>query len=83
DLSFFARVDYERRGKQFWPPENGFPRDALSLANLRVGLQGEKWTSSVYVNNVGDKTYNSEVVTPLFVHPAPPRVVRWDFRYEF
>ena len=55
----------------------------MSLANLRVGLQGEKWTSSVYVNNVGDKTYNSEVVTPLFVHPAPPRVVRWDFRYDF
>lgn len=83
DLSFFARVDYERRGKQFWTPENSFPRDALSLANLRVGLQGEQWTSSVYVNNVGDKTYNSEVVTPLFLHPAPPRVVRWDFRYEF
>ena len=81
--SFFARVDYERRGKQFWTPENGLPRDVLSLANLRVGLQGEEWASSVYVNNVGDKTYNSEVVTPLFLHPAPPRVVRWDFRYEF
>ena len=83
DMSFFARIDYERRGKQFWTPENSFPRDALSLANLRIGLQGEKWTSSLYVNNVGDKTYNSEVVTPLFVHPAPPRVVRWDFRYAF
>ena len=83
NLSFFARADYERRGKQYWTPENTYPREALSLLNLRFGLQGKNWTSSVYFNNVTDKTYNSEVVTPLFLHPAPPRVWRVVFRYEF
>ena len=80
---FFARVDYEWRGEQFWTPENTHPREALSLVNLRFGLEGSKWTASVYVNNVADLTYNSEIVTPLFIHPAPPRVWRLDYRYSF
>ena len=83
NLSTFARVDYEHRGEQFWTPENAFPRDALNLVNLRFGVKGEKWSSSLYVNNATDKKYNSEIVTPLFVHPAAPRIVRWDVRYNF
>lgn len=82
-LGFFARIDYERRGEQFWTPENTHPRDTLSLVNLRAGIEGANWTTSLYVNNAGDEEYNSEVVTPLFVHPAPPRVWRVDFRYNF
>ena len=82
-LTFFARADYERRGEQFWTPENTHPRDTLSLVNLRAGLEGDNWATSLYVNNAADKEYNSEVVTPLFVHPAAPRVWRVDFRYNF
>ena len=82
-LTFFARADYERRGEQYWTPENTHPRDTLSLVNLRAGVEGANWTTSLYVNNAADKEYNSEVVTPLFVHPAPPRVWRVDFRYNF
>lgn len=82
-LTFFARADYERRGEQYWTPENTHPRDTLSLVNLRAGLEGDNWATSLYVNNAGDKEYNSEVVTPLFVHPAAPRVWRVDFRYNF
>ena len=51
--------------------------------NLRAGLEGDNWATSLYVNNAADKEYNSEVVTPLFVHPAAPRVWRVDFRYNF
>lgn len=84
NLALFARVDYEKRGKQFWTPENGTPRNALNLVNVRFGLTGEQWSTSLYINNLTDKTYNSEVVGPfLFLHPAPPRVVRVDIRYEF
>ncbi len=83
DASFFARVDYELRGEQYWTPENESPRDSLSLVNARLGIQGENWTTSLYVNNATDEEYNSEVVTPLFLHPAPPRVWRVDFRYTF
>ena len=82
-MNFFARVDYELRGDQYWTPENAFPRASLSLLNLRVGLEAEHWTVSAYVNNATDKEYNSEVVTPLFTHPARPRVWRLDFRYNF
>ena len=82
-LTFFARADYERRGEQYWTPENTHPRDTLSLVNLRAGLEGDNWATSLYVNNAADKEYNSEVVTPLFVHPAAPRVWRVDFRYNF
>ena len=80
---FFARVDYEWRGEQFWTPENTHPRDSLSLWNLRFGIEGSKWTASAYVNNVADETYNSEIVTPLFIHPAAPRIWRLDYRYSF
>lgn len=84
NLALSARADYEIRGRQFWTPQNGTPRDALNLINLRLGLSGEKWSTSLYVNNLTNKTYNSEVVGPfLFLHPAPPRVVRVDVRYEF
>ena len=82
-LEFFARADYERRGEQFWTPENTYPRDSLGLLNLRVGFEGSDWSVSAYLNNATDLTYNSEVVTPLFVHPAPPRVWRLDYRYNF
>lgn len=83
NINGFVRVDYERRGEQFWTPENSFPREDLNLVNLRVGMEGDSWSSSIYVNNLSDKKYNSEVVTPLFLHPAAPRVVRWDIRYNF
>ncbi len=83
DLSFFARVDYELRGEQFWTPQNTNPRDPLSLVNLRLGVQAENWTTSLYINNATDEEYNSELVSGLFLHPAPPRVWRVDFRYAF
>ena len=80
---FFFRVDYEMRGEQYWTPENENPRDDLSLINVRSGFRTDEWTVSLYVNNLTDEEYNSEVVTPLFLHPAPPRVWRMDFRYMF
>ena len=81
--ALFARVDYERRGKQFWTPENTHPRSPLDLVNLRFGMRGDKWTLATYINNLTDEEYNSEVVTPLFLHPAPPRVWRVEYRYDF
>ena len=82
-LTYFARADYEMRGEQFWTPENTHPRDSLGLLNLRVGLEGPDWTVSAYVNNATDEIYNSEIVTPLFIHPAAPRIWRLDYRYNF
>ena len=46
-------------------------------------MRGDKWTLATYINNLTDEEYNSEVVTPLFLHPAPPRVWRVEYRYDF
>ena len=83
NAALFARVDYERRGKQYWTPENTHPRSPLDLVNLRFGFRGDKWTLATYINNATDEEYNSEIVTPLFIHPAAPRVWRVEFRYDF
>ncbi|MCZ0951911.1 MAG: TonB-dependent receptor [Rhodospirillaceae bacterium] len=82
-LTYFARADYEMRGEQYWTPENTHPRDSLGLLNLRFGLEGPDWTASAYLNNATDEIYNSEIVTPLFIHPAAPRIWRLDYRYNF
>ncbi|WP_138380416.1 TonB-dependent receptor [Luteithermobacter gelatinilyticus] len=84
-LNLITRVDYERRGKQFWSPDNIFPRSALDLVNARVALEDAagRWTLAGSVNNLTDERYNSEFVIPAFSHKANPRVWRVDFRYNF
>ena len=83
NLIAFARIDYEYRGEQVWSPENDAPRAALKLTNIRFGVERDAWNSSVYINNATDEEYNSEIVSGGFLHPAPSRVVRWDFKYNF
>jgi iron complex outermembrane receptor protein len=84
-FGIFARVDYERRGAQFWDPENTTARSAISLLNLRLGLEDPegKWTLIGSVNNATDEVYNSEWVLGGFDHPGLPRVWRLDLRYNF
>lgn len=84
-FGLFARADYERRGAQFWDPENSTARSALNLVNLRFGLEGPdgRWSLIGSAENVTDKEYNSEFVIPGFSHPAPPRIWRVDLRYNF
>ena len=81
--TLFLRGDYELRGEQYWTPENVYPRDDVTLVNLRAGLEGEDWTLALYLNNATDEKYNSEVVTPLFLHPATPRAWRLSYSWEF
>lgn len=38
-MGLIARVDYERRGAQFWDPENSTARIALDLVNARIGFE--------------------------------------------
>ncbi|MBC6403418.1 MAG: TonB-dependent receptor [Hyphomonadaceae bacterium] len=84
-LDLVARLDYERRGEQFWSPENEFPRSPLDLVNVRVAVQDAEgvWELAGEVNNLTDEEYNSEFVIPAFSHKANPRVVRAGLRYNF
>lgn len=85
NMGLLARVDYERRGAQFWDPENSTARSALNLLNLRLGIEDADgvWSLTGTVNNVTDVVYNSEWVGGGFSHPAPPRMWHLDFRYNF
>ena len=85
NLDFVTRVDYERRGEQFWSPDNLFPRSPLDLVNIRVALEAADgaWSLAGSLNNATNERYNSEFVLPAFLHQANPRVWRVDFRYNF
>jgi iron complex outermembrane receptor protein len=84
-LGLVARVDYERRGAQFWDPENSTERSALNLVNARLGIEDldGRWSLTAAVRNLGDEEYNSEWVLGGFAHPAQPRTWHIDARVNF
>lgn len=84
-LGLFARVDYEKRGEQFWDPENTTSRSSVNLVNLRFGVEDldGKWALTVSGDNVGDEVYNSEWVSGGYAHTGLPSVWRVDLRVNF
>ena len=84
-LGLFGRADYERRGEQFWDPENTTSRSALNLLNLRAGIEDNDggWALTASIDNVTDEVYNSEWVLGGFAHAGLPRVWRLDLRMNF
>jgi len=85
DFGLIARVDYERRGAQFWDPENSTDRSALNLINARIGIEDLDgiWSVTGSVRNLTDEAYNSEWVLGGFSHPAIPRTWHLDVRVNF
>ncbi|HEY0271323.1 MAG TPA: TonB-dependent receptor [Sphingomonas sp.] len=85
NLTLTGRVDYERRGKQYWSPENETSRRALNLVNLRVTLANvsDKWELVGFVKNVGDVKYNEEYGSGGFAYAANPRTYGTSLRYNF
>lgn len=84
-LGLFARADYERRGEQYWDPENTTAREPLDLLDLRLGVESEdgKWSLIGTVKNALDEEYNSEFVGGGFSYLAFPRTWIVDFSYKF
>ncbi len=85
DTTLFTRVDYERRGKQYWDVLNSTARDALDLLNLRIGVEDNKgrWSVIGSVDNATDELYNSEWVAGGFSARAPGRIWNVEARYNF
>ncbi|WP_262696184.1 TonB-dependent receptor [Kordiimonas aquimaris] len=85
DIGLFMRVDYERRGRQFWDPENTTERSAINLVNARLGIEDNDgaWSLTGSVTNLFDEVYNSEWVLGGFAHAGQPDIWRLDFRYNF
>lgn len=85
DTSLFTRVDYERRGAQYWDVLNSTARDPLDFLNLRIGVADNegKWSVIGSVDNATDELYNSEWVAGGFSARAPGRIWNAELRYNF
>ncbi len=63
-------------------------RDAFSTVNLRIGLEAERWTLTVWGRNITDEDYLEEVIPApefggSFLHEAGLATYGVDFRYDF
>lgn len=85
NMSLFTRIDYERRGEQFWDVNNTTSRDPLDFFNVRLGLESDsgKWGITGTVQNLNDERYNSEWVAGGFSAAAPGRIWNVKYRYNF
>lgn len=79
------RVDYERRGKQYWDTANTTARSALDLVNLRFGIRAidDDWSLIAWSKNATDEVYNAEFVRGGFASIAPPNTYGIDFTKRF
>ena len=85
NIGWFTRLDFERRGPQYWDPNNSSSRSALNLLNLRGGIESldGRWAVTGWARNATDKTYNSEFVLGGIVHRAPPVSYGIEILYNF
>lgn len=83
--NLFARVDYERRGSQYWDVQNSSDRDALDFVTVRLGLvdSDDDWSLMAEMQNALDEEYNSEWVAGGFSARAPGRIWNLKLRYNF
>jgi iron complex outermembrane receptor protein len=83
-----VRLDYNEIGRTWWEPYNITSRDPVSLVDLRLGLQGEKWTVTAWSKNLTNSIYNAEfspgnVGGSGFLWRALPRRYGVDLDYKF
>jgi iron complex outermembrane receptor protein len=77
------RSDYQRIGRTWWEPYNVTSRDPVSLLDVRVGLEGERWAATAWSKNLNDKLYNAEFSPGGFLFKALPQRYGIEFQYKF
>ena len=79
------RIDYERRGEQFWETSNLTARDSLELVNARLGIRADdgNWSLTAWARNATDEIYNAEFVAGGIASRALPRTYGIDFTKKF
>jgi outer membrane receptor protein involved in Fe transport len=60
DLNGTIRVDYQEIGRTWWEPYNITSRNPVSLVDLRMGVQAQRWTVTAWSKNLTNKIYNAE-----------------------
>lgn len=83
DLDGTVRLDYQEIGRTWWDPYNLTSRDPISLVNLRIGVQTDKWTVTAWSKNLTNTIYNAEFSPGGFLWRALPRRYGVDFDYHF
>jgi len=63
-------------------------RDPYSVLNLRIGLQGERWSVTAWGRNIADEEYLEEIIPApefggSFIHNAPGDSYGVDLDYRF
>jgi iron complex outermembrane receptor protein len=63
-------------------------RDAYDTINLRIGLEGERWSATVWGRNITDEEYLEEIIPSIefggsFIHPARLATYGADFSFRF
>ena len=82
-LTGTMRFDYNLIGRTWWDPYDTTSRDPVSLVDLRAGIEGERWTATLWSKNLTNKIYNAEFSAGGFLWRAPPRRYGVDFTYKF
>jgi iron complex outermembrane recepter protein len=83
DLDLTFRADWQRIGRTWWEPYNVTTRDPISLLDVRVGLDGERWSATLWSKNLNDERYNAEFSPGGFLFRALPRRYGVEFEYKF
>lgn len=63
-------------------------RDSFDTVNLRIGLEGDNWSATVWGRNITDEKYLEEVIPApefggSFIHPAATATYGAEFTYRF
>jgi iron complex outermembrane receptor protein len=87
-LTGTVRLDYQEIGRTWWEPYNITSRNPVSLVDLRIGLQAERWTLTAWSKNLTNTIYNAEfspgnVGGSGFLWRALPRRYGLDLDYRF
>jgi len=89
-LQLVSRLDYEHRGKTYWTLDNVDTQSAYDLTNLSIALEGGKWTTRLFVNNLFDEEYIEWFFASRFIGlpadiawPSKPRQVGVELAYRY
>jgi iron complex outermembrane receptor protein len=76
------RLDYQLLGRTWWDPKNVTSRDPVNLLDLRLGLEGERWSVTAWSKNLTNTKYNEEFSPGGFLWRALPIRYGVDFMYK-
>lgn len=84
-IDVMGRLDWERRGRQYWEPNSLADRSSIDLVRAHFGFESEEqgWSLIAWARNLFNEKYNEEFVLGGFAQIALPRTYGIDFTKRF